>query len=143
VLWSPLQEIPHIGRLPVFVGCLFFFVVLQIPIIFAPNFATVAIFRFITGFLGAPPLSGGGAALCDMYDSLHIPYALGWVSLVLDAGVAILIRCHVFQRLGSCSRLRAHTQSHNWIFRFREARMEVASLRIDDGFGTFVHLFGE
>ncbi|GAA5830956.1 hypothetical protein JCM5353_004453 [Sporobolomyces roseus] len=77
MLWSPLQEIPHIGRVPVFVGCLFFFVVVQIPIVFAPNFATVAIFRFITGFLGAPPLSGGGAALCDLYDSLHIPYALG------------------------------------------------------------------
>ncbi|GAA6005595.1 hypothetical protein JCM11491_003694 [Sporobolomyces phaffii] len=77
MLWSPLQEIPHIGRVPVFVGCMFVFVIFQIPIVTAKNYATVLVFRFLTGFLGAPPLSGGGAALCDLYDSLHVPYALG------------------------------------------------------------------
>jgi DHA1 family multidrug resistance protein-like MFS transporter len=53
------------------------FVIFQIPIVLAKNYATVLVFRFLTGFFGAPPLSGGGAALCDLYDSLHVPYALG------------------------------------------------------------------
>lgn len=65
--------------MPVFVGCMFVFVVFQIPIVLAKNYATVLVFRFLTGFFGAPPLSGGGAALCDLYDSLHVPYALGYV----------------------------------------------------------------
>ncbi|GAA5962774.1 hypothetical protein JCM3765_001512 [Sporobolomyces pararoseus] len=77
MLWSPLQEIPHFGRMPVFVSCMFVFVAFQIPIVLAKNYATVLVFRFLTGFFGAPPLSGGGAALCDLYDSLHVPYALG------------------------------------------------------------------
>ncbi|GAA5871626.1 hypothetical protein JCM16303_000812 [Sporobolomyces ruberrimus] len=77
MLWSPLQEIPHIGRVPVFVSCMFVFVLFQIPIVLAKNYGTVLSFRFLTGFMGAPPLSGGGAALCDLYDSLHVPYALG------------------------------------------------------------------
>ncbi|GAA5936679.1 MFS transporter [Sporobolomyces koalae] len=77
MLWSPLQEIPHIGRMPVFVGCMFVFVIFQIPIVVSDSYAVILVFRFLTGFFGAPPLSGGGAALIDLYDSLHVPYALG------------------------------------------------------------------
>jgi DHA1 family multidrug resistance protein-like MFS transporter len=56
---SPLQELPVLGRNPVYIASLFIFVLLQLPIVMAKNFTTVLAFRFLTGFFGSPPLATG------------------------------------------------------------------------------------
>ena len=71
-----MSEIPQIGRNPVYIGTLFFFVILQLPIALAPNFATILVFRFITGFLGSPVLATGGASIADMYTPKKRAYAI-------------------------------------------------------------------
>jgi MFS family permease len=56
---SPLQELPALGRNPVYIGSLFIFVLFQLPIVIAKNFSTVLAFRFLTGFFGSPALATG------------------------------------------------------------------------------------
>ncbi|KAG4026497.1 hypothetical protein MFRU_040g00550 [Monilinia fructicola] len=77
MIWSPLSEIPQIGRNPVYIGTLIIFVVLQFGVIYARNFAQLLIFRFLTGFFGSPVLATGGASLSDMYPANKRAYAIG------------------------------------------------------------------
>jgi DHA1 family multidrug resistance protein-like MFS transporter len=56
---SPLQELPALGRNPVYMATLFLFVVFQIPIVTANNMNTVLAMRFMTGFFGSPALATG------------------------------------------------------------------------------------
>jgi MFS transporter, DHA1 family, multidrug resistance protein len=61
---TPLQELPAIGRNPVYIGGLFIFVLFQLPIAVAKNFSTILAFRFLTGFFGSPALATG---VSDLY----------------------------------------------------------------------------
>ncbi|KAK0492784.1 major facilitator superfamily domain-containing protein [Armillaria luteobubalina] len=56
---APLQELPGIGRNPVYMVTLFLFVVFQVPVAVARNMGTVLAFRFLTGFVGSPALATG------------------------------------------------------------------------------------
>ena len=76
MLFAPMSEIPQIGRNPVYIGTLFLFVILQLAIALAPDFATILVFRFITGFLGSPVLATGGASIGDMYRPKKRAYAI-------------------------------------------------------------------
>ncbi|KAH9974386.1 major facilitator superfamily domain-containing protein [Lactifluus volemus] len=67
MLWSPMSEMPYIGRMPVYLVTLFLFVVFQVPTALATNFGMLMAFRFITGFVGSPVLATGGATVADMY----------------------------------------------------------------------------
>ncbi|KFH40357.1 Caffeine resistance protein-like protein [Hapsidospora chrysogenum ATCC 11550] len=81
LIFSPLSEIPVIGRNPVYVATMWLFVILSIPTAFAHNFAGLMVLRFLTGFFGSPCLAQGGASLGDMYSLLSLPYAMmAWVS---------------------------------------------------------------
>ncbi|KJZ78050.1 hypothetical protein HIM_02687 [Hirsutella minnesotensis 3608] len=81
LIFSPLSEIPRIGRSPVYAVTMFLFVVLSIPTAFAPNFAGLLVLRFLQGFFGSPCLASGGASLGDMYSLAALPYAMvAWVS---------------------------------------------------------------
>lgn len=66
MIWAPMSEIPQIGRNPVYIGTLFFFVLLQIPTALSVNIGMLLAFRFITGFVGSPSLATGGASIGDM-----------------------------------------------------------------------------
>jgi predicted MFS family arabinose efflux permease len=55
----PLQEMPSIGRNPIYVGTLALFLILQIPIVTAKNMSTVLAMRFLSGFVGSPALATG------------------------------------------------------------------------------------
>lgn len=77
MVWSPMSEIPQIGRNPVYIGTLFAFVFLQFGAIYPRNFAQLLIFRFLTGFFGSPVLATGGASLSDMYAPQKRAYAIG------------------------------------------------------------------
>ncbi|TVY93904.1 Caffeine resistance protein [Lachnellula willkommii] len=67
MLWSPMSEIPQIGRNFVYIPTLIVFVFLQFAVIYAKNFGMLLAFRFLTGFFGSPVLATGGATLADMY----------------------------------------------------------------------------
>jgi DHA1 family multidrug resistance protein-like MFS transporter len=63
---APLAEMPPIGRKPVYLGTLFVFVLFSVPVVYAPNIATLMVFRFLTGFVGSPVLATAGASLADL-----------------------------------------------------------------------------
>ena len=81
LVFSPLSEIPRIGRNPVYIATMFLFVILSIPTAFVGNFAGLLVLRFLQGFFGSPCLASGGASLGDMYSLMSLPYALtAWVA---------------------------------------------------------------
>jgi len=83
---SPLQELPVLGRNPVYIGSLFIFVLFQLPIAIAKNFSTVLAFRFLTGFFGSPALATGGASLGDIWPLHQLAYVIGIWALGAVAG---------------------------------------------------------
>lgn len=81
LLFSPLSELPLVGRNPVYAATFSLFFILSIPTALAKSFAGLLVLRFIQGFLGSPCLATGGATMQDMYSMLKVPYALTvWVS---------------------------------------------------------------
>ncbi|KAF5314820.1 hypothetical protein D9619_007394 [Psilocybe cf. subviscida] len=76
LLFSPLSELPSIGRNPLYIITLFLFVIVQIPTIYAPNIQTLLAMRFFAGFFGSPALATGGASIQDMFPIIKLPYAL-------------------------------------------------------------------
>ncbi|KAG7444987.1 MFS general substrate transporter [Guyanagaster necrorhizus] len=83
---SPLQELPNLGRNPVYMATLFLFVVFQIPVATAKNIGTILVFRFLTGFVGSPALATGGASMGDIYPMHQYAYVLGIWALGAVAG---------------------------------------------------------
>lgn len=86
MIWSPMSEIPYIGRNPIYIGTLFIFVLLQIPTALATNFGMLLAFRFLTGFFGSPVLATGGATVADMYQPSKRAYAMGIWGISAVAG---------------------------------------------------------
>lgn len=76
MLWSPMSEVPQIGRGPIYIGTLALFVVLQVPTALATNFGMLLAFRFITGFVGSPSLATGGASIVDIYTPAKRTYGM-------------------------------------------------------------------
>ncbi|KAJ6531380.1 major facilitator superfamily domain-containing protein [Mycena vulgaris] len=83
---SPLQELPLLGRNPVYMATLLLFVVFQIPIVTATNMNTVLAMRFMTGLLGSPALATGGASMADIFPQNQFAYVLGIWALGAVAG---------------------------------------------------------
>ena len=88
-----MSEIPYIGRNPVYVGTLFAFVLLQLPVIYASNTSMLLAFRFITGLIGSPVLATGGATISDIYEPRKQAYGIGvWgISAVFGPALGPLI----------------------------------------------------
>lgn len=81
LIFSPLSEIPRIGRSPVYIITMFLFVIISIPTALVNNFAGLMTLRFFQGFFGSPCLASGGASLGDIYSLMALPYAMmAWVS---------------------------------------------------------------
>ncbi|KAK6853560.1 hypothetical protein PG995_010372 [Apiospora arundinis] len=81
LLFSPLSELPSIGRNPVYIWTMFLFVIVSIPAALVQNFAGLMVLRFLQGLFGSPCLANGAASLGDMYSMMALPYALiAWVS---------------------------------------------------------------
>jgi len=76
IIWSPMSEIPQIGRLWVYIGTLFIFCCFQLPTVYSVNFGMLLAFRFLTGFFGSPALATGGATIADMYRPQKQAYGL-------------------------------------------------------------------
>lgn len=89
MLWSPVSEVPKIGRNPVYITTLAVFILLQLPIALAPNVETVLIFRFLSSFFGSPAMALGGATVNDMYLPLKRSYGLAVWELSTWVGPAL------------------------------------------------------
>jgi DHA1 family multidrug resistance protein-like MFS transporter len=85
-IFSPLSELPLIGRNPPYVATYALFVVLAVPTALSNSVASFYVLRFLTGFFGSPCLATGGATMGDLYGLLKLPYALvAWVAASFSA----------------------------------------------------------
>lgn len=76
MIWSPMSEIPFIGRNPIYLATLAVFVAFQAPTALASNFGMLLAFRFLTGFFGSPVLATGGATIADIWRPSKRAYAM-------------------------------------------------------------------
>ncbi|KAH7364825.1 major facilitator superfamily domain-containing protein [Rhexocercosporidium sp. MPI-PUGE-AT-0058] len=72
------DEIPVIGRNPVYYLTFILFFALSFPTAVANSFASLLVWRFLQGFFGSPALANAGATFSDMYSLLYVPYPLSW-----------------------------------------------------------------
>ncbi|KAJ5797757.1 uncharacterized protein N7503_007053 [Penicillium pulvis] len=88
MIWSPLSEIPQIGRSPTYVLTLFVFVFFNFGVIYAKNFGMLLAFRFLTGFIGSPALATGAASMGDMWSPKMRDYMIAvWGMFAISAPV--------------------------------------------------------
>ncbi|KAL6880038.1 MFS general substrate transporter [Trichoderma longibrachiatum] len=89
LLFSPLSEIPLIGRNPPYIITFGIFIAISAGTAAVDNFPALIVLRFFQGFFGSPCLATGGASLGDLYNLVKLPYALtGWAAFA-TAGPAI------------------------------------------------------
>lgn len=81
LIFSPLSELPAIGRNPIYIITMFLYTIVSIPTALVQNYPGLMVLRFLQGFFGSPCLASGGASVGDMYSLLSLPYAMiAWVS---------------------------------------------------------------
>lgn len=81
MLFSPLSEVPRIGRNPPYLYSFVVFIVMSIALCFVDNFAGLIVLRFLQGFFGSPCLASGAASIEDVYDMYGAPYGyIFWVA---------------------------------------------------------------
>ncbi|KAI7720094.1 MFS general substrate transporter [Hortaea werneckii] len=76
LIFSPLSEIPRVGRNPPYMITMGVFVVLLVPSALVGDFAGLMVLRFLQGFFGSPCLATGGASLQDLFSLVKLPYVL-------------------------------------------------------------------
>jgi DHA1 family multidrug resistance protein-like MFS transporter len=89
LLFSPLSEIPIIGRNPPYIISYAIFVILLVPTALVDNFSGLIALRFLQGFFGSPCLATGGATLQDIYSLIKLPYAFTLWALAATCGPAL------------------------------------------------------
>jgi DHA1 family multidrug resistance protein-like MFS transporter len=82
MLWSPLREIPAVGRNPPYIATFAIFVFLTIPSALTERYAGLLVVGFLLGFFG---LATAGASFQDMFPLVKIPYPM-----IIWAGAATL-----------------------------------------------------
>ena len=89
LFFSPLSEIPIIGRNPPYMVTFGIFVAISIPTAIVNDYSWLMALRFFQGFFGSPCLATGGASIGDLYTLLKMPYFLtGWAGFA-TAGPAL------------------------------------------------------
>ena len=76
LLFSPISEIPIVGRNPPYLLTFGIFVLLCVPTALVDNFGGLLVLRFLQGFFGSPCLATGGASIGDIFSLLKLPYGL-------------------------------------------------------------------
>ena len=89
LLFSPLSEIPSIGRNPPYILSFGIFVILCIPTALVTDVPGLLVLRFLQGFFGSPCLATGGASLQDIYSLIKLPYILCIWALAATCGPAM------------------------------------------------------
>lgn len=89
LLFSPLSEVPSIGRNPPYAISGALFVILCIPTALVNNYAGLMILRFLLGFMGSPCLATAGATLGDIWGPMQFPYFIGLWAATTSFGPAL------------------------------------------------------
>ncbi|KAF2747721.1 MFS general substrate transporter [Sporormia fimetaria CBS 119925] len=89
LLFSPLSEIPVIGRNPPYMISYAIFVILLVPSALINNFPGLIVLRFLQGFFGSPCLATGGATLQDVYNLVKLPYVFSLWAFAATCGPAL------------------------------------------------------
>ncbi|KAJ5356264.1 major facilitator superfamily domain-containing protein [Penicillium concentricum] len=89
LIFSPLSEIPAIGRNWPYIVTMIIFVVLCVPTALVDNIGGLLVLRFLQGFFGSPALATGAASLADIYPLMFLPYALCLWALAATSGPAL------------------------------------------------------
>lgn len=102
LLFSPLSEIPAVGRNPPYAISGFLFVILCIPTALVDNFAGLMVLRFLLGFMASPCLATAGASLTDIWAGPHVPFAIALWAMVATLGPALgpTLSTYAVQSLG-------------------------------------------
>ncbi|KAK4700259.1 MFS transporter, DHA1 family, multidrug resistance protein, partial [Phenoliferia sp. Uapishka_3] len=80
LFFSPLSEIPALGRNPFYWALMLGMVAFQAGAATTPTFTGLVLLRALTAFTGSPVLSTGGATLGDMYKPIQLPIVFSiWV----------------------------------------------------------------
>ncbi|KAF5521053.1 Transporter mfs1 [Colletotrichum aenigma] len=74
LVFSPLSEIPRIGRNPIYIVTMLLFVIVSIPAPLVDNYAGLMVLRFLQGLFGSPCLASGAASLGDIYSMMNLSY---------------------------------------------------------------------
>ncbi|KAL4745362.1 hypothetical protein BDW72DRAFT_198711 [Aspergillus terricola var. indicus] len=74
LLFSPLSEMPRLGRNIPYMTSFFLFLVVTAIASRVSNYPGLIVLRFIQGFLGGPALATGGASLSDVLPFNKVPY---------------------------------------------------------------------
>lgn len=86
MFFSPLSEIPRIGRNLPYVISFVCYCVLSIPTALSPTAIGFYFLRFLQGFFGSPCLATGGASIADIYSPDILPHAMTtWVLSIFCA----------------------------------------------------------
>jgi DHA1 family multidrug resistance protein-like MFS transporter len=86
LLFSPISEIPSVGRNAPYNVTFALFVILSVPTALVKNLGGLLVLRFLQGFFGSPCLATGGGTMQDMYSMLYLPIAIAcWVSAAFCA----------------------------------------------------------
>ena len=79
LFFSPLSEIPFIGRNPPYMISYLLFVLISIPTALIENVPGLMVLRFFQGVFGSPCVATAGASLSDITNLFYLPYLLfGW-----------------------------------------------------------------
>jgi MFS transporter, DHA1 family, multidrug resistance protein len=89
LIFSPLSEIPAVGRNPPYAFAGILFVILSIPASLVNNYAGLMVLRFLIGFMGSPLLATAGATLSDIWAPPMMPFAIAIWSVVASASPAL------------------------------------------------------
>jgi DHA1 family multidrug resistance protein-like MFS transporter len=89
LLFSPLSEVPAIGRNPPYAISGFLFIILCIPTALVDNFAGLMVLRFLLGFMASPCLATAGASLGDIWTMAEFPFAVALWAAVATLGPAL------------------------------------------------------
>ncbi|GLA17646.1 hypothetical protein AnigIFM63309_005817 [Aspergillus niger] len=102
MFFSPLSEIPRIGRSLPYVISFIFYCILSIPTALSPSATGFYVLRFLQGFFGSPCLATGGASIADIYSSDVLPHAMTtWVLSVFCApAIGVLVAGFAIPVLG-------------------------------------------
>jgi DHA1 family multidrug resistance protein-like MFS transporter len=76
MLFSPLSEIPAIGRILPYIITYVLFVILCVPMSLVDNISGILVLRFLLGFFGSPCLATAGASYGDFYSATAMPYVI-------------------------------------------------------------------
>jgi MFS transporter, DHA1 family, multidrug resistance protein len=89
MLFSPMSEVPYIGRTPIYLGTLAIFVAIQGATTQVTTYSSLMALRFLGGFFGSPVLATGGATCADMYAPAKRAYAISIWGVAAVCGPAL------------------------------------------------------